>query len=137
MGREEAAALLTRVAGLRRRIDAWRETRRNGAPMPEELWAMSVGLAEEVGVYPISRALRVDYGTLKKRVEGERRDGLDDMGPDGFVEVNPLALLGPPASQGTVLELSGADGAKLVMRLAGCEAVDVAGLADRFWRRGG
>ena len=36
---------------------------------------------------------------------------------------------------GAVIEISGADGAKLLIRARGGESVDVLGLAEAFWRR--
>jgi hypothetical protein len=36
--------------------------------MPEGLWQEAVGLARACGMMPTVRALKIDYGKLKKRV---------------------------------------------------------------------
>ena len=53
----------------RRRIARWRETRPyRGAPMPAALWAAAMALARQHGLYATTRTLRLDYGSLKKRL---------------------------------------------------------------------
>jgi hypothetical protein len=37
--------------------------------MPAALWAAAVALARQHGLYLMARALRVDYGALKKRMD--------------------------------------------------------------------
>jgi hypothetical protein len=106
-----------------------------GARMPDELWRGAVSLAGVVGVYATARGLRVDFGSLKRRVEGvsgERFVGV----PEGFVELPPIDALDVSSSRGPEVELSGSDGAKLVIRLAPRQPVDVVALAEAFWRRG-
>ena len=57
----------------RRRIAAWRGTRTQKpgirSAMPAALWAAAVLLAQQHGLSPTARALRVNYLTLKKRLE--------------------------------------------------------------------
>ena len=54
----------------RRRIARWRDTRTHrGAPMPAPLWAVAVALARQHGLYTTARTLRIDYGSLKKRLD--------------------------------------------------------------------
>jgi hypothetical protein len=122
-----------RIEPVRRRIEHWRRVRERRSPMPAPLWAAAVALAAEHGIYPIARALRLNYETLKARVR-RRADG-EHTGVRAarFVEVDGAPLMGAP-SAGSVIELSGADGAKLVIRLTGSEALDVLGLAEAFWR---
>src|SRR5439155_5077642 len=66
-------AISARSLGLqhtRRRIARWRETRTHrGAPMPAALWAAAVALARQHGLYTTARTLRIDYGSLKKRLD--------------------------------------------------------------------
>ena len=68
------AARSARVEAVRRRIEHWRRVRQRRSPMPAALWAAAVALAAEHGVYPIARALRLNYETLKARV-GRHADG--------------------------------------------------------------
>ena len=107
--------------------------------MPGELWSEAVSLAGVHGVYRISRALRVGYDSLRKRVEQVER-GRGELGrgrarSSGFVEVDVARLVGSCEPAHAVVELSGADGAKVVVQLPRGEGVDVLVLAESFWRR--
>lgn len=135
MGRRSRSTLPQRVAQLRGRIERWRRERARRSPMPEPLWRAAVSLARRHGVYPVARALRVDFGTLKKRA-----NALPQAGQDGeiseFVELAPQApLIGRAHPAGAVVELWGADGARLVLRLPAAEELDVRRLAEAFWSR--
>lgn len=121
------------IAALRIRIDQWRQTRTKTAPMPEELWHQAVALARLHGLGPVSRGLRVDYGKLKARVEQAPEEN-PSLKSTGFVELD-RAHLASPHDTAVTLELSAPDGAKLVVRLNGCEPMDLLGLAQAFWRR--
>ena len=103
--------------------------------MPKELWDAAVAAAHEHGVWAVSRALRVNYESLRGRIEGETRDGRSETGEaGGFVELDGLQILGAAERAGAVVELSRPDGAKMTMRLEGAGARDVVALADAFWR---
>jgi hypothetical protein len=80
----------------------------------------------------------VDYGGLKKRVKGAS-EGIRRTSPISteFVELSAGPLLGRAEASGTRVELWEADGAKLVVRLAEGEGLDVGSLAESFWRRRG
>jgi hypothetical protein len=54
---------------LQRELAEWRQNRTGGAAMPAELWAAAVELARQHGLGPTSKALRVDYGALRKRLQ--------------------------------------------------------------------
>lgn len=138
MGQASAAVAPGRVERVRGRIKEWRKTRSGGAPMPEGLWAESVELARELGVGPAARALGVDYGALKRRAsEAGKQEPGEGGGPSGgFVELPVGAALGTTAMRRTEVELSRADGAKLVIRLPGDSAAFLLGLATAFWGRG-
>ena len=133
MGRRRAV-LPKKVKELRTRIERWRRTRRKRSAMPEKLWSDATLLARAHGIHRISSALRINYENLKKRVEAAPEDGRDDSA--GFVEVEGARLVGALESARTVVELSSSDGAKLVVRLSGREDLDVAALAEAFWKRG-
>ena len=103
--------------------------------MPSELWNAAVAAADEHGVWAVSRALRVNYASLRARVEGEMRGGrsaTSDAG--GFVELGRAQLLGAAQRAGVVVELSRADGAKMTIRLEASGASDIVALAEAFWR---
>jgi len=133
MGRRRAV-LPQKVKELRTRIERWRRMRRKRSAMPERLWSEATLLAREHGIHRVSSALRINYENLKKRVDVAPEDGRDDTA--GFVEVEGAQLVGAFESARTVVELSGSDGAKLVVRLSGREELDIVGLAEAFWGRG-
>lgn len=99
--------------------------------MPEVLWTAAARAADTHGVWAVSRALRVNYESLKGRVER-----LPSRGPSSqtrFVELDPASwIAGTPAST-VVIELSRPDGATLTVRLQGQGTPDLTELARAFW----
>ena len=53
----------------RKRFQAWRRTRKAGTRIPERLWALAVKRADAHGLNRTASVLRLDYYSLKKRVE--------------------------------------------------------------------
>jgi hypothetical protein len=131
MKKADRPALPGTVDSLRRRIEAWRRTRKRGSPMPVPLWTAAAELAKTHGVLKIAHAIRVDFGALKKRVHGmasaERKTGLP-----GFVELQPFAA---PARAEAVLDLADDTGARMTCRMTEGLTLDVIALANAFWRR--
>ena len=101
--------------------------------MPEELWADAVSLARSHGIAPIARALRLDYGSLKKRVERSPESEPGDTESLGrFIEIDPRHLVPEQEPHGAVVELLDAEGTKLVVRLSDRESLDVPALVAAF-----
>lgn len=59
------------LEGVQRRFERWRRTRRGHARIPDALWAAAVKAADRHGLHRTVRALRLDYYSLKERVEGQ------------------------------------------------------------------
>jgi len=132
MMKSDRPALPGTTDSLRRRIETWRRTRKRGSPMPEALWTAASELARAHGVLRIARAVHVDFGALKNRVQGlDATDGKPTC-PPGFVEISPFT---PTARAETVLELSDDTGRRMTCRLADGAALDMIALAETFWRR--
>ena len=126
---------------LRRRLDRWRETREGRSRIPEALWASAVKASGRHGLNPTARALRLDYYSLKKRVEA---DGLRDgsgrrkvaksvagtIRRGKFIELAPVASACSPEC---ILEMEDPRGAKMRIHLTGMPAPDLAGLSRSFW----
>lgn len=152
MGSANQGRLPAVVGELRERIEEWRRTREKCGPMPDELWSAAVSLAISHGTCRIARAVRVDYGGLRRRVE-QPRGGVSKRTGEaipGFVELPMLRPSEVRAGGGAravrnvdmedgraCLELTSRDGARLVLRFDEPAGVDVAALADSFWRRCG
>ena len=147
----------TPLSELRDQIFAWRNTRTRRTRMPEELWSRAVALASEHGVWRVAKFVRVRFDTLKTRAESatETRPGAPchdaRPGRSGFVEMamppaaaalTPLVdsrtsrTLGAPiaAKHSTIIELSAANGARLVIGLDKADALDVENVAAALWR---
>jgi len=136
MSRKTRRARTARVEQVSRRIEHWRETRAKRGRMPERLWDAAVALAREHGVYATAQGLRVNYDSLRDRVAagpGKREGG--KAASAAFVELGPAMPLGPVSPTGPVVELTGADGQKLTLRLAGPGELDLPGLVREFWSR--
>ena len=102
--------------------------------MPEALWAAAATAARAHGLWAVSRALRVNYESLKARVQ--KMSSREPAAAAGFVELDAAQLVSRAGDAvTTVIELSSGDGAKMMVRLEGQDAPDVSDLAQAFWER--
>ena len=122
------------VEAVRQRIEHWRKTRPRRTAMPQELWTAAAEVARIHGLWAVSRALRVNYESLKKRL-GPRPVRRASARKMGFVEVTPVPAVGSAARAGTVVEIVAVDGTRLTVRLEDRSGVDLASLLDAFCRR--
>lgn len=120
-----------RLEGLSRRLDRWRRARKGRSRIPETLWASAVRAAGQYGIHPTARALRLDYCSLKKRVEAAAcRRPPEREGVAAFVELAPAPPAGP---RECILEWEDPGGGKMRVHLKGIEAPDLAALSQSFW----
>jgi len=71
--------LPTRLSEARRRFVHWRNTDKKTAyRIPEDLWSLAVELAREYGLSKTSRALGLEYMSLKKHVAAATPGGLPE-----------------------------------------------------------
>ena len=144
MGTKRTRDLPAQLEGLRRQFDRWRRTHKARSRISESLWAAAVKLAGRYGLHRTAKALRVDYYSLKKRVEGDAVTagarqhtaviaGNASVGGDG-----PTFLEWPLSSRAgsceCTLELEDAGGAKMRVHLKGIKAPDLAALSRSFWQ---
>ena len=132
------------LKGLHRRIEAWRQTRPGTRPMPEQLWKEASGFARKLGICRVSRALRVNYGGLKRRMRTSRPPRVvsrtsaraASVCRADFIELSapaPFAALSePPAGSDAVVEVVAADGARLTIRVKGATSPNVAAWVSAF-----
>lgn len=102
--------------------------------MPAPLWKAAAAVGRDHGLWFVSRALRVNYESLKKHAGSPpEKDG----SVAGFVELPRGTLVEEAAPTMTVLELSGEDGTKLSLRFEGQghDSLDVPSLVAAFWGR--
>jgi hypothetical protein len=95
--------------------------------MPAALWSAAVALARQHGLYPTARALRVDYGSLKRRRDAA---ALPRVTAPAFVELSTAAPtgLGP-----CVIELDARPGRRLRIEVAGVTMADLVMLTQAAW----
>ena len=121
--------------GVRRRFERWRRMRAVGSRIPEPLWAAAVELAGSFGLHPTAKSLKLDYYSLKKRVEAKAASG---SAPSWTARpaASPAFVELPAATRGSVsecvVELEDAQGAKMRIHFKG-EAPDLAALSRSFW----
>jgi hypothetical protein len=128
MGASVRGELPKDLVRARSRFQAWRWRRKAGARIPQPLWALAVRLVRTHGISRTAAALRLDYYSLKKRVEeAGDPDPAPSRGP-AFVELPSPVVVG---KQG-LFELDNGAGASLRVQLVGYDAADVEALA-RFW----
>lgn len=136
MARQGRDATSRRVERVRREIDRWRSKKeRRSAPMPSRLWDEASLLAREHGVHAIKCAFGLNYESLRRRVADVGRRGGARASAAGFVELRGAPLPLPGLADAVVVEVSGADGSRLLVQLGMGSGFDVAGLVEAFRRR--
>ena len=130
--RKTTPELPARLERTRQRFDRWRETCKVRSRIPKSLWSSAVRMARSYGVNRTAQALRVNYYSLKERVESEpsssRRSQKNTAAT--FVELTAPAIA---STCECLLELEDVAGAKMRIHLKGVEAPDLAALSRSFW----
>lgn len=111
---------------LGQRFAAWRRTRVVGERIPDRLWNAAVKMAAEHGLNYTARYLKVDYYSLKRRVE----NASSPAKAASFVELPPTAL---PLLGECVIELEDASGSRMRVQLTGQHVPDLLALSRSFW----
>jgi hypothetical protein len=125
-----ASSASLRLQQTQRRIARWRETRTHrGAPMPATLWAAATALARQHGLYTTARTLRLDYGSLKKRLDAA---GTGHGPSPAFVE---LAAAPPTGLGPCVIDLEAPRGRRLRIEVTGVTMADLVRLTQATWDR--
>jgi hypothetical protein len=119
------------VTDVRRRLDAWRNSRLKLGPIPAPLWKEAAALARAHGINAIAKALRLDYYSLKRQMEiVSGSPAVKPVASPAFVEVAVVPPSLPPAE--CAVELERSDGARMRIRTSRPE--DLVVLAESFWR---
>jgi hypothetical protein len=133
MGTNRRGELPARLEEVRRRLERWRRTHAARSRISEPLWASVVKMAEKYGVHRTAKALRLDYYSVKKRVEQQAVDAdasLPEGGAAAFVE---LASATRGGSCECTVEFEDSSGAKMQVYFKGVETPDLASLSRSFW----
>ena len=124
----------TTLSRVCREFEHWRRTRPRRSPIPAALWALAVEHARAVGVHATARRLRLDYYSLKQRVEAAGGAGAPVAStPPAFVEVVPIGI-GPAGVSECVIDLADARGTTMRIALKSAALPDLAALSQSLWR---
>jgi hypothetical protein len=126
---------LFEIDPVRRRLEAWRKSRKPRDRIPEPLWAAMARAAKDCGVSRVSKALHVEYPALKARVVAleKKTSASPALSPPAFVELKALPIL--PAPTAGVVELEDSSGTKMTLRMEAGSGLDALALVQAFWRR--
>jgi hypothetical protein len=119
----------TTLEQARQRFEHWRKVRPSISPIPKALWAVAVKVAQEHGVSRTAQTLRLDYDTLKKRLQAADGSARLPQPTSTFVELLPQ----PSGLSLCTIELENGQGAKMKIHLARPEAVDLLALSRSLW----
>jgi len=119
----------TTLEQTRQRFEQWRKARPSLSPIPKALWALAVKMAEEHGVSRTAQTLRLDYYTLKERLQAAGGLARLPRSTSAFVELLPQ----PSGLSPCTIELENGQGAKMRIHLARPEAVDLLALSRSLW----
>ena len=129
MSSKETRSLPAGLERVQQRFEHWRRRHRGRARISDSLWAAAVRVAGSHGICRTAKALRVDYYSLKERLE-QSSAGTQGLSPANFLELSPPA----PASLGEcTVEWKDAAGSTMRVHLKGFPAPDLAALGRSFW----
>ena len=114
------------IRELARRIEQWRSSRIRSRRMPDPLWAIAAQLARRHGVNRVARCLRLDYYSLKERVNGSAGASEPEPRPT-FIEL-PVFNSVPECA----IELEHPRGSRMRIHVKGTILPDVAELTRAF-----
>ncbi len=125
-----------------RRLQRWRSSHTGRLPIPEPLWAAAAELARKHGIFPIAKALHLEYGKLKQRAEAGgavKHRGVKapsaavrrapSIAPPSFVE---LLAPRPGSSRECRVELEGPRG-RMRIEFKGIATAELVALSRALW----
>jgi hypothetical protein len=116
---------------LSRQIEQWRRTRPYRMSMPETLWTLAANVARQHGLARVARFTRLDYYSLKERIESlERSSSGTSVVKPTFIELQPLPV--DPVSECTI-ELEHPRGRRMRIHIKGAPMPDVTTLSRTLW----
>lgn len=130
-GKNSKARASASLEPLRQRLERWRSGNKGRRiRIPEDLWQESVSAAAEYGVGAVSVRLRLDYYTLKSRLEKLGGVSKAEEKVPTFVELVPPVR----KSSGNAIEFQKAGGSKLRIEFQGELTTELSKLSERLWR---
>ncbi len=131
MIQEPIPPLKLSLAQVRDQFENWRKTRQKRTAIPEALWEVAVSLSRDYPTLQISKALRLNYTTLKNRVQAARSGLFQRTGAgSAFVELDFGRSTFPSEC---IVEMEDTTGSKMKMHLKGVAVIDLLELGRAFW----
>jgi hypothetical protein len=133
-GKAVRTATVEALAALKQQFEQWRAARRQGEKIPAPLWDAAVGAMAEHSAYRVSRELRLDYMSLKRRAAlpgpstHPRAPRFVELAAPQGVPM-PTAQLEPQC----VVEMANARGATMRVQLHGGALAGLPALCQAFW----
>ena len=90
---QQQTAIPPDLLELSQRLEQWRSERSTRSRLPESIWAAAAEMAQRHGLHRTTKALRLDYTGLKKRMTAAAQSA--GPVPPGFVELLAPAATGP------------------------------------------
>ena len=114
------------------KFKTWRMTRTRGTRIPEELWlaAINVFHSEDLTLYKIARALRLNQTDLKKHIQ-QAIPIVEKASPPTFIEVCCEAQ--PVSISECIVEMKNSNGSIMKMCFKGKIDFDLLELGKSFW----
>ena len=121
----------TELKDLSCQIEQWRRTRPHRMPMPEPLRVLAANLARQHGLARVARLVRLDYYSLKNRIESlDEGNSATSVAKPTFIELPPLPV--NPVSECTI-ELEHPRGRRMRIHMKGAPMPDVTALSRTLW----
>lgn len=143
MSARKTRSLPAGLEAVRHRFERWRLTHKPRSRIPDALWGAAVRVASMCGIHRTSQALRLQYYSLKDRVEQQSTVVSERAARSAgatFLELSPPADHGfaamPVGCCECTLELEDAGGAKMRVHLKAVEPPDLAAISRSFWNPG-
>jgi len=119
-----------RLETVQAQFSDWRKNRKKRGRIPESLWNAAASLVDAFSINDVSKALHLNHGSLKDRIETIQKDPSEEPCETTFIE---FPLPNPPVDSTEVsIELEKA-GARMKVQVKG--PIDVASLVQTFWRQ--
>ena len=118
---------------VKQQFSTWRKDRTKRTSIPGELWEAAINLFrfKEYSINDISKALRLNYSDLKKRISSRTPIIRDDQSPE-FIKLDYSQSVFPSEC---IVEMEDRSGAKMKMCFRGNTDLDLLELGKSFWKR--
>lgn len=96
----------------RDKFEQWRQSKKKRSRIPEDLWMTAIELSEKYSVNQISKALRLNSSSLKKRIEQSKSDCLPEPVESSMPSFLEIGISQPETAQ-YIIELTHRNGSKM------------------------